>query len=60
MRFKPGFFNYSITLTEEAYYRSLSILSLVELDDDLVAILPEYKAFVGIVDRAEKRELYKI
>ena len=60
MNVRTGIFNYSFGLSDEAYYRSLSILTLVELDDETIAILPEYKPFVGIIDRVGKKELYKI
>ena len=48
---KSGYFSYHITLSDEVYYRSLSILSIVELENDEIAVLPEYKPFIGIIDR---------
>lgn len=57
---KSWFFSLNFNLSEEVYYRSLSISAIKEVDSDRIAVLPEYKNFIGIVSRSQKKELFQI
>ena len=57
---KSNIFNYSLQVSNESYYRSLSVLVVMDLGDEKMAVLPEYKPYVGVISREEQKELMKI